>query len=339
MTKVFNRAIKLGGQSRTINGVDVQALEYDGDSNILLCTGTTVPTADSSGFAKGCLFIKTDAADGTKGLYENQGTSTASDFNLVGAISSAEITLAQGSVLVGNASGVAAALDAKASGRILVGNGTTITSVAVTGDITLTSAGVASVNWGTSGTPLAHTANTDEAFSVHLTNSGTTGNYEPVSFNTTVTAAGMTGGRVKAALAVNDAMGAWSNALKADVTYGASGKTTGLGSAFVAEMTLSAGTVDGNYTLFEGELNVASDASLGTATALAYLSVNGTGAETVFSAGANSYILNIQGLTAGASNVFRTGLNAATVNAATTAALRIKVGAADYFIPLATATA
>lgn len=91
MTKVFNRAIKLGGQSRTINGVEVQALEYDGDSNILLCTGTTVPTADSSGFAKGCLFIKTDAADGTKGLYENQGTSTASDFNLVGDISGAEI--------------------------------------------------------------------------------------------------------------------------------------------------------------------------------------------------------------------------------------------------------
>lgn len=89
--KTFNRAVKFGGQDRTVNGVDVRVLAYDVDSNILIATGTTVPTADSSGFAKGCLFIKTNAADGTKGLYENAGLSTASDFNLIGSITSAEI--------------------------------------------------------------------------------------------------------------------------------------------------------------------------------------------------------------------------------------------------------
>lgn len=94
MPKVFNRPLKIGGHAIEVNEVEIQVLEYDGDSKILLCTGTTVPTADSSGFAKGCLFIKTDAADGTKGLYENQGTTSASDFNLVGDISSAELSFA-----------------------------------------------------------------------------------------------------------------------------------------------------------------------------------------------------------------------------------------------------
>lgn len=82
--KVFNRPIKLGGHEREINGVTVQVLQYDGDGNILLCTGTTVPAADSEGFSKGGLFIKTDAADGTKGLYENEGTSSLSDFSVAG---------------------------------------------------------------------------------------------------------------------------------------------------------------------------------------------------------------------------------------------------------------
>jgi len=148
MTKVFNRAIKIGGHERLINDVTVQVLEYDGDSKILLCTGVTVPTADSSGFAKGCLFIKTDAADGTKGLYENQGTTSASDFNLVGAVAVGEITLAQGSTLIGNASGVGVAIDLKGDGKILVGNGTTATSVAVSGDVTLSNAGVVTIGAG-----------------------------------------------------------------------------------------------------------------------------------------------------------------------------------------------
>lgn len=89
--KVFNRPVKLGGHDRTVNDVDMRVLEYNVDGDILRCTGTTVPTADSAGFAKGCLFIKTDAADGTKGVYENQGTKLLSDFNLMGDISSAEI--------------------------------------------------------------------------------------------------------------------------------------------------------------------------------------------------------------------------------------------------------
>lgn len=60
-------------------------------------------------------------------------------------VTAGEIALVEGSLLVGNSSGVATALDGKTSGRILVGNGTTVTSVAVSGDITLSSAGVSAI--------------------------------------------------------------------------------------------------------------------------------------------------------------------------------------------------
>lgn len=160
---------------------------------------------------------------------------------------------------------------------------------------------------------------------------------EPVLFSTTMTGVGGVGGRVRAYMTTNVALGAWSNALKGEVTYGAAGRTDGLGSAILAEMTLSAGTSSGNYALLEGELNLATGALTGTATSLIYLSVNGADAATFSTT--NGYIMNLAGLTAGASNVFRTGLTAATINAATTAALKIKIGSTDYFIPIATATA
>ena len=54
-------------------------------------------------------------------------------------------TLAQGSVFLGNASNEATTLDAKADGQILIGNGTTLTSQAVSGDVTIDNAGVTTI--------------------------------------------------------------------------------------------------------------------------------------------------------------------------------------------------
>lgn len=98
--KVFNRPIKLGGHSRTINDIAVRVLEYDHEGNVLRASGLTVPTG--SGYAKGALFIKTDAATGTKGLYENQGTTTSASFNQVGAIGDAEIAFSDGGAIDDN---------------------------------------------------------------------------------------------------------------------------------------------------------------------------------------------------------------------------------------------
>ena len=54
--------------------------------------------------------------------------------------------LAQGSILVGGASDRPTALDAKTTTQILVGDGTDLKSVAVSGDATMTNAGVVAVN-------------------------------------------------------------------------------------------------------------------------------------------------------------------------------------------------
>lgn len=58
--------------------------EIDPSGNILRCAGNTKPVDDLSGFAKGCIFREIDAVDGTKAVYENQGTTSACDFNLIG---------------------------------------------------------------------------------------------------------------------------------------------------------------------------------------------------------------------------------------------------------------
>lgn len=60
-------------------------------------------------------------------------------------IVASEVALARGNVLVGNSSGVGTALDANDSGKILVGNGTDLASVAVSGDATLAANGALTV--------------------------------------------------------------------------------------------------------------------------------------------------------------------------------------------------
>lgn len=324
MAKTFNRAIKLAGEDRTVGATAVKVLLRDINNDVLMATGTSVPTGE--GYSKGAIFIKTDAASGTKAVYENAGTTASASFDLIGGVAASEITLAEGSALIGNSSGVATALDVSDDGKIIVGNGTTATSVAVSGAITMNNAGVVSMNWGSSGTPIAHTAATDEIFEVHVTNNATSGNYEPVNFNTTVTAAGMTGGRVKAKLTIDAAMGGWSNAMKADVTYGASGSTTGLGSAFVAEMTMSAGTTSGTYAPLEIEFGFGSNAPIGTNSSFIYASANGTATNFIDS----GYVLNLQGLGAATSGkIFQ-----ANTAAAATHALKILIGSTPYYVML-----
>lgn len=158
-------------------------------------------------------------------------------------------------------------------------------------------------------------------------------NVEPLNLDTTLSGIGATGGRAKFTLTTNVALGAWSNALKAEVTYGASGRTDGLGSSFVAEMTLSAGTSSGTYAPVEIELNLGTGALTGTATSLLYASVNGADKATFDTSG---YLMTVAGVTAGAAKMFSTiGTTAALADF--THGLRVKVGGADYFIPLITA--
>lgn len=162
---------------------------------------------------------------------------------------------------------------------------------------------------------------------ITTTNTATSGTYQPLVVDTTMSGAGADGGRAKFGMSTNVALGSFSNALKAEVTYGAAGRTTGLGSAFVAELSLSAGTSSGTYAPLELELNCASGASTGTTTSLIYASVNGTGAGTVDT---NGVFMNIQGLTAGAGKMLVAGSTLGTAYGG----LRVRVGATNYWIPL-----
>ena len=180
---------------------------------------------------------------------------------------------------------------------------------------------------GFEGSFIGTLAITESGNTITTTNTATSGTYQPLVVSTTMSGAGANGGRAKFDMTTNVALGSFSNALKAEVTYGASGRTTGLGSAFVAELSLSAGTTSGTYAPLELELNCASGASTGTTTSLIYASVNGTGAGTVDT---NGVFMNIQGLTAGAGKMLVAGTTLGTAYGG----LRVKVGATNYWIPL-----
>jgi len=167
---------------------------------------------------------------------------------------------------------------------------------------------------------------------ITTTNTATTGTYQPLVVSTTMSGAGADGGRAKFDMTTNVALGSFSNALKAEVTYGASGRTTGLGSAFVAEMTLSAGTSAGTYAPVEIELNAGAGASTGTTTSLLFASVNGAGAATVDT---NGYLLNLAGVTVAGAKLAATG-TITNVNEITHG-LRVKIAGSDYYLLAATA--
>jgi hypothetical protein len=174
----------------------------------------------------------------------------------------------------------------------------------------------------------------DNGFITTITDTSTgTATFNASTTEVTMTGAGGTGGRTLFQLNTNVALGSFSNALKAEVTYGASGRTTGLGSAFVAEMTLSAGTSAGTYAPVEIELNLGTSASTGTASSLVFASVNGTGKAAMDD---NGYFLNLAGVTAGASKLFANNGSIGNVDEITNG-LKVRIAGADYFILLATA--
>ena len=149
---------------------------------------------------------------------------------------------------------------------------------------------------------------------------------EPVSVSTTMTGAGGVGGRAKFLTTINAALGAWSNAVKGEVVYGASGRTTGLGSAVLAEMTLSAGTSAGTYAPLEIELNLPTGASTGTLTSMIYASVNGDDKATMDT---NGRFINLAGVTAGAGKMWVTGSTLGTA----AGGLRCRIAGTDYWLP------
>ena len=72
-----------GVQLAATAAAGVTILLKDADGKALLATGTTVPADAGSLYAKGCLFIDTNVATGTTGLYCNKGTAASCVFTAV----------------------------------------------------------------------------------------------------------------------------------------------------------------------------------------------------------------------------------------------------------------
>jgi hypothetical protein len=176
-----------------------------------------------------------------------------------------------------------------------------------------------------------HTAHTDKFLNITNTQSSTNGStsYEPLLMTTTLSGAGQVGGRAKFLLEVsNVALGGWANALKAEIDFNTSGSVTGLGSAFVAEMTLPAATLSaGTYGVIEAELNCPASWAGTVPVSFLYLSAQGS---TVDNFHDNGYLMDIAGLgSATSGEIFQ-----ANTAADATHALRIRIDGVAYYIML-----
>ena len=136
-------SLQLFGKTEVVGSETVIVYLRNKDGNILMASGTTVPTATTAGYAKSALFIKSDASSGTKGLYENQGTASSCDFNVIGDITSAEI--ADGAITTAKIAD-GAVTDAKLNSASLVLKGETAGDRVEYGRETFTNSGTAAAD-------------------------------------------------------------------------------------------------------------------------------------------------------------------------------------------------
>jgi hypothetical protein len=160
--------------------------------------------------------------------------------------------------------------------------------------------------------------------STHASNS-----VESFYCETTMTGAAGVGGRARFYMTTNVALGGWSNALKAHVVYGASGRTNGMGSAFCAELQLSAGTTQGTYAAIEAEVVAPAGCSVGTGISFFYC--NGTDASGLLNS--NGFLFDIGAIIAAASG----GMLDSTINLTNPQidhTLKIRTSAGIGYIPV-----
>lgn len=117
------------------------------------------------------------------------------------------------------------------------------------------------------------------------------------------------------------------------------GNITGEAQAVRSTLHIPNRALNGTFAAIKAELWAdGSSSDVGQTGAFIRCSAGGDGTG-VGNIDANGVFMYVDGLTAGATNIFSTGLTAATVNAATTASLKCNIGGTTYYIPLATAIA
>lgn len=195
--------------------------------------------------------------------------------------------------------------------------------------------GGATLEIGTSGTPLVLTAGTP-IFDMYVTCASASGSTsaEPFYVKTTMTGTGGVGGRACFHLYTNATLGGWANALKAYTEIGSSGRITGLISAMCAEMLLPNANLGSGGSYFPLEIeHVSGGTSLVTAgsltgnhTGFIYMAASGD-ADGDFDD--HGFLFHVTGLTDGSGHLFY-----ANKSVPFDAYLKIGVNTATYYIGL-----
>lgn len=127
--------------------------------NVVFLVNAGVPTSGTSGNGAGQAGPGSLLFDYTNGqAYINTNTKASPTWTKL-ADAAGDIPLARGFILRGSSAGLAEAYDANNSGQILVGDGTDIASVAVSGDATLASTGALTLGAVVTGAKAADVAN------------------------------------------------------------------------------------------------------------------------------------------------------------------------------------
>lgn len=150
-----------------------------------------------------------------------------------------------------------------------------------------------------------------------------------VSTALTMTGAGGVGWATKSALSANVALGGYANGLYGYLSFGASGRVTGLASGTVGEIVLSAGCTQGTYAAFEAEIGMPSGAKTGTNTSFMYLSVYGADASTFDT---NGTLFNLAGVTKGSGKFLQDTTTGST--ARPTSVIKVVTPDGTRYLPL-----
>lgn len=138
----YGGGVTIGGNTLSFFGVNLTAAQALGEMLI-------------TAYYNGSTWEVKLFADVTSGLAEISGNNIVDDTITTAKISNSQITLAKNAALSargymvrGTVNGAYQEFDAKTSGNILIGNGTDITSTAVTGDVTINGSGVTAIGAG-----------------------------------------------------------------------------------------------------------------------------------------------------------------------------------------------
>jgi hypothetical protein len=136
--------LSAGGSLLVGNATTAALVDLSAGGNVLVGNDTTAVVLDASDDTKimvGNGTTITSVAMSNDVTMDNAGAVTIAG----GAVEPAMAAITEGNVLVGNGSNVGVLLDASTTTQIMVGNGTTITSVAMSNDVAMDNAGAVTI--------------------------------------------------------------------------------------------------------------------------------------------------------------------------------------------------